>query len=93
VNSGEKSAAAARCWWLRGRRKGEQQKEGARFGFIGTQDSVGVKGRESSRAARHRSAGGAGGLDGVVWQPLGIVCQTWNGEGRTAEAARRWEKG
>jgi hypothetical protein len=26
ANSGEKSAAAARCWWSRGRRKGEQQK-------------------------------------------------------------------
>jgi hypothetical protein len=50
---------------------------------------VGVKGRESSRVARHRSAGGAGVLDGVAWQPLGIVYLTWNGEGRTAEAARR----
>jgi hypothetical protein len=30
----EESAAAARCWWSRGRRKGEQQKGGAWFGFI-----------------------------------------------------------
>jgi hypothetical protein len=76
-----------------GKRKGEQQKGGARFGFIGTQDSVEVKGRESSRTARHGSAGGTGVLDGVAWQPLGIDCPTWNGEGRTAEAAWRWEEG
>jgi hypothetical protein len=76
-----------------GRRKREQQKGGARFGFIGTQDSVEVKGRESSRAARHRSVGGAGVLDGVAWQALGIVYPTWNGEGRTAEAAWWWEEG
>jgi hypothetical protein len=93
ANSGEKSAAVARCWWSQGRRTGEQQKGGARFGFIGTQDSVRVKERESSRAARHRSAGSAGVLDGVAWQSLGIVCPTWNGEGRTAEAAWRWEEG
>jgi hypothetical protein len=48
---------------------------------------VGVKGRESNRAARHRSAGGSGVLDGVAWQPLGIGCPTWNGEERIAEAA------
>jgi hypothetical protein len=55
--------------------------------FIGMQGLVEVKGRESSRAVRHRSTGGAGMLDGVSWRPLGIVCPTWNGEGRTAEAA------
>jgi hypothetical protein len=76
-----------------GEEEREQQKGGARFGFIGTQDSVEVKGRESSRAARHRAAGGAGVLDGVAWQPLGIDCPTWNGEGRTVEAAWRWEEG
>jgi hypothetical protein len=32
-------------------------------------------------------------LDGVAWQPLGIVCPTWNGEGRTAEVARAVGKG
>jgi hypothetical protein len=54
---------------------------------------VEVKGRESGHAARHRAAGGAGVLDGVAWRPLRIGCSTWNGEGRTAEAAWRWEKG
>jgi hypothetical protein len=51
------------------------------------QGSVEVKGRESSHTARHRSTGGVGVLDGVSWRPLRIVCPTWNGEGRTAEAA------
>jgi hypothetical protein len=54
---------------------------------------VGVKGRESSRAARYRSGGGAGVLDVVAWQSLGIVCPMWNCEGRSAEAAWRWEEG
>jgi hypothetical protein len=57
------------------------------------QGSVDVKGRKSSHAARHRAAGGTGVLDGVAWQPLGIGCPTWNGEGRTADAAWRWEEG
>jgi hypothetical protein len=52
-----------------------------------------MKGRKSSRAARHRAAGGTGVLDGVAWQPVGIGCPTWNGEGRTADAAWRWEEG
>jgi hypothetical protein len=35
-DSGGKGAAAVRCWWSQGRRKGEkQQKEGAQLGFIG----------------------------------------------------------
>jgi hypothetical protein len=80
--------AAARCWWSRGRRKGEQQKGRARLGFIGMQDAMEVKGREISRASRHRSAGGAGVLDGVAWQPLGIDCPTWKSGGRPAEAAQ-----
>jgi hypothetical protein len=88
-----------KVWWRLGvggrggRRNGEQQKGGARFGFIGTQDWVEVKGRESSHVARHGSAGGAGVLDGVAWQPLGIDYPTRNDEGRTAEAAWRWEEG
>jgi hypothetical protein len=63
--------------------RGKQQRGGAWFSFIEKQDAVEVKGRESGHAARHRAAGGAGVLDGV----------TWNGEGRTAEVAWRWEKG
>jgi hypothetical protein len=79
---------AAQCWWSRGRSKGEQQKGRARFGFIGTQDSVEVKRRESSRVARLRSAGGAGVSSGHAWRPFGLSGATWQGEGRTAEAAR-----
>jgi hypothetical protein len=73
--------------------RGKQQRGGAWFGFIETQDVVEVKGRESGHAARHRAAGGAGVLDGVAWRPLGIGCSSWNGEGRTAVAVWRWEKG
>jgi hypothetical protein len=61
--------------------------------FIGGHSAVEEREREGQSRAKPRTAGGAGVLDGVVWQPLGIDCPTWPGEGRTAEAAWRWEEG
>jgi hypothetical protein len=60
--------------------------------FIGGHGAVEERERQGQSRAELRMAGGAGVLDGVVWQPLGIDCPTWQGEGRTAEAVRRWEE-
>jgi hypothetical protein len=86
-----RSAAAARCR--------EEEEEGTYEGmglgliFIGGHGAVEEREREGQSRAEPRMAGGTGVLDGVAWQPLGIDCPTWPGEGRTAEAAWRWEEG
>jgi hypothetical protein len=86
-------AAGGRFWWSRGRRKGEQQKGRARFGFIGTRDSVEVKGWESSRAARLRSAGGAGVSSEHAWRLFGLGGATWREWGRPAQGPERQQRG
>jgi hypothetical protein len=72
----------------RGGRRGKQAGErGFGSGFIGGHDLVEERERGWQSRAEPRTAGGAGVLCGA-WQPLGIGDPTWQGEGRTAEAAR-----
>jgi hypothetical protein len=73
-------------------RKEEEEETGEGMGlgliFIGGHGAVEEREREGQSRAELRTAGGAGVLDGVAWQPLGIDCPTWKSGGRPAEAAR-----
>jgi hypothetical protein len=77
-----------------GERKGDQARGGGvRVGFIAAHCFGEERERERGQSrAEPRKTGGAAVLDGAAWQLLGIVCPTWNGEGRTAQAAWRWEE-
>jgi hypothetical protein len=62
--------------------------QGFGSGFIATGRSVEEEGRGSRHMAGFKTTGGAGVLDGAVWQPLGIDGPTWLRGGRPAGAAR-----
>jgi hypothetical protein len=71
-----------------GGRRGKQEGErGFGSGFIGGHGLVEERERGGQSRAEPRTAGGASVLCGA-WQPLGIGDPMWQGEGRTAEAAR-----
>jgi hypothetical protein len=61
---------AARCWWSRGKRKGEQQKGGAQFGFIAAHCFVEERERSGGHGIGLKTASDAGGA-------LGCVAAAW----------------
>jgi hypothetical protein len=84
------SVAAARC--REEEEEGKAAGESVLVGFIEGLSCRREGKRERQSRAKPRKASGAGVPSGV-WQSLGSDSPTWPGEGRTAEAARRWEEG
>jgi hypothetical protein len=69
------------------RKKRKQAREGGvRVGFEG--DSTAQLMGERAVTGGAQDAGGAGVSSGHAWRPFGLGGATWQGEGRTAEAAR-----
>jgi hypothetical protein len=71
--------------WRKEEERGKQARGGGvRVDFIGQARLSDGREREGERGrsrAELKTAGGAGVLDGVAWQPLGVDCLTWNGKG------------
>jgi hypothetical protein len=85
VNSSEEMWRRARC-----REEEEEENrrgEGVWVGFVAAHYFVEERERRSGHRIGLKTAGGAGVPSGA-WQPLRSGSPTWQGEGRTAEAAR-----
>jgi hypothetical protein len=70
------------------RKKRKQAREGGvRVGFKGDSTTQ-LMGERGWSRAELKTAGGAGVSSGHAWRLFGLGGATWQGEGRTAEAAR-----